>query len=59
MVVSGAQGELRENRQTNMTPEQAVAYYEKSGMTRTDAVKAAAKLLGMSRNDLYALVMKK
>jgi 16S rRNA (cytidine1402-2'-O)-methyltransferase len=59
LVVSGGEGEIQRKDRVDMTPEQAVAYYEKSGMTRTDAVKAAAKLLGMSRNEVYALVMKK
>ena len=36
-----------------MTPLEAVAYYEESGMSKKDAVKAAAKLLGLSRNDVY------
>ena len=41
----------------NMTPAEAVAYYENSGMSRNEAVKSAAKLLGMSRNEVYRLTM--
>ena len=37
----------------NMTPEEAVAYYEEQGMTKKDAIKAAAKLLGVPKNDVY------
>ena len=39
--------------ESTMTPLEAVAYYEESGMSKKDAVKAAAKLLGLSRNDVY------
>ena len=36
-----------------MSPEEAVAYYEKQGMNKNQAVKEAAKLLGISRNEVY------
>ncbi len=58
LVIEGGNGEDAP-KATEMTPAEAVAYYENSGMSRGDAVKAAAKHLGMSRNELYAAVMKK
>ncbi len=51
LVVEGGDGEKKQ--ESNMTPTEAVAYYEASGMSRNEAVKAAAKLLGMSRNEIY------
>ena len=55
LVIEG--GCAVKDEKINMSPLEAVAYYEKSGMTKNDAVKAAAKLLGMSRNDLYKLTI--
>ena len=40
------------------TPEDAVAHFMDGGMSRNDAIKAAAKELGMSRNELYAMLIK-
>ena len=42
----------------NMTPEEAVAHFTEQGMSKNDAVKAAAKALGMTRNQLYGLLIK-
>ena len=42
-----------------MTPEEAVAYYLNEGMSRNDALKAAAKRLGISKNELYRLTLEK
>ena len=42
----------------NMTPEEAVAHFTEQGMGKNDAVKAAAKALGMTRNQLYGLLIK-
>ena len=36
-----------------MSPAEAVAYYEEKGMNRNEAVKSAAKLLGLPRNEIY------
>ena len=43
----------------DMTPEQAVAFYEEQGMDKKQAVKAAAKLLGVPKNEIYNRIMKK
>lgn len=53
LVVDGAQNAPENDSLKSMTPEQAIAYYEKSGMTKKEAVKAAAKLLGLPKNEVY------
>lgn len=40
------------------TPEDAVAHFMEEGMSRGDAIKAAAKALGISRNELYGMLIK-
>ena len=47
LVIEGGQKERRSEE--IMTPEEAVAYYLEEGMSRNDALKAAAKRLGMSK----------
>lgn len=56
LVIEGGSGKA-DDEKPKMTPEQAVAYYEKEGMTRTQAIKAAAKLLGIPRNELYQMMI--
>lgn len=60
LVLDGAgEGILCANNNADgMKPEEAIAYYEGQGMTRTQAIKAAAQLLGISRNELYRLTIK-
>lgn len=41
-----------------MTPAEAVEYFCASGMSRNEAIKAASKALGMTRNALYELLIK-
>ena len=48
-----------ENPLLALSPEEHIAHYEKSGLSRMDAIKAAAKDRGMSKSDLYAQVAKK
>ena len=43
----------------NMTPEEAVANFCEQGMSKNDAIKAAAKALGLSRNQLYEALISK
>ena len=52
LVIEGGSGE-RVKDVPDMTPTEAVAYYEEKGMSRNEAIKAAAKLLGLSRNEVY------
>ena len=39
-----------------LAPAEHVAYYEKQGMKRMDAIKAAAKDRGMAKNELYRIL---
>ena len=39
-----------------LPPEEHVAYYEKQGLRRMDAIKAAAKDRGMAKNELYRIL---
>ena len=57
LVLDGAKEISSTTERSNMSPTEAVAYYENNGMTRNEAVKAAAKLLGMTRNEVYRLTI--
>ena len=56
LVIEGGNGTVAEQK-SSMSPLEAVAFYEQSGMSRNDAVKAAAKHLGMTRNEVYRLTI--
>lgn len=56
LVIEGGDGSVKKE-EILMSPTEAVAYYEKSGMSRNEAVKAASKLLGMTRNEVYRLTI--
>ena len=53
LVVEGGVNTQTPSDTPVMSPEEAVAYYEKQGMNKNQAVKEAAKLLGISRNEVY------
>ncbi len=57
LVVEGGKRRQENNPLSALSPEEHVAYYEKSGMKRMDAIKAAAKDRGMSKSDLYKLLI--
>ncbi len=57
LVVEGGTKKEEENPLSLLTPEEHVAHYEASGMKRMDAIKAAAKDRGMSKSDLYKLLI--
>ncbi len=58
LVVEGGDGkDVEENPLTSLSPEEHVTHYEKLGMKRMDAIKAAAKDRGMSKSDFYKLVI--
>ncbi len=59
LVIEGAPESALKKERCELSPAEAVADYEAQGLSRSDAVKAAAKLLGLSRNEVYALTMKK
>ena len=60
LVIEGGCGSVggADDAFENMTPEEAVAYFTEQGMSKNDAIKAAAKALGMTRNQLYGLLIK-
>ncbi len=53
LVLGGGAAEKEENPLLKLTPEEHIAYYEKEGLSRMDAIKAAAKDRGMSKRELY------
>ncbi len=60
LVVEGFSGERpREDGEdlTLLSPEEHVARYEAEGMKRMDAIKKAAKDRGISKSDMYKLVL--
>lgn len=57
LVLDGFHGEIQS--ENAMTPEETVAYYEEQGMSRNEAIKAAAKQLGIARNELYKKMLGK
>ena len=60
LVIEGGTDVSQENRaELNMTPEEAVAKFCEQGMSKNDAIKAAAKALGVSRNQLYNALISK
>ena len=60
LVIEGGSGVDRavDSPITNMTPEEAVEHFTAQGMSRNDAIKSAAKALGMTRNQLYGLLIR-
>lgn len=61
LVIEGGDGLSVEKKGEldGMTPEEAVAHFIDQGMSRNDAIKSAAKALGMSRNELYGMLISK
>ena len=60
LVVDGADEELlsEENPLLKLSEEEHVSHYEKEGLRRMDAIKAAAKDRGLSKSELYAILNK-
>ena len=60
LVIEGADIiALKNECVTNKTPKQTVDYFLELGMSKNDAIKAASKELGISRNELYDLLISK
>lgn len=53
LVVEGGTAAEEKNKTCDLTPEEAVADYLAQGMSRNEAIKAAAKALGLSRGEVY------
>ena len=56
LVIEGGSADCTDKETVAMTPEQAVAYYLAEGMSRNEAIKAAAKATGRSRSEVYDLM---
>ena len=56
LVVEG--GVAEESVDISLSPEEHVAKFEAEGMSRMDAIKAAAKERGMTKSDLYRILNK-
>ena len=59
LVVAGGDGQAESTPASpllSLSPEEHVAYYEKQGMARMNAIKAAAKERGMQKNELYRIL---
>ncbi len=60
LVVEGGSGIAEKGSNISFdSPEAAVEYFLGQGMSKNDAVKAAAKELGLSRNELYGILIGK
>ena len=58
LVVEGGSGKSAvDNPLLSLSPEAHVAHYENSGMKRMDAIKAAAKDRGLSKSELYKILV--
>lgn len=53
VIEGGVRKEKGESAVEKMTVEEAVAYYLGEGLSRNEAIKAAAKALGLSRGEVY------
>jgi 16S rRNA (cytidine1402-2'-O)-methyltransferase len=59
LVIEGGCGkDKEENPLLSLSPEEHVAHYESQGMKRMDAIKSAAKDRGMSKSELYNILVK-
>ena len=58
LVIEGGSGvSPEENPLLSLSPDEHVAHYENLGMKRMDAIKAAAKDRGMSKSELYKILI--
>jgi len=58
LVIEGADASDIPNDTEAVSAEERVAYYIESGMSKKDAIKAAAKECSVSRNELYDKMLK-
>ena len=58
LVVEGGSGKAKEeNPLLSLSPEEHVAHYESQGVKRMDAIKMAAKDRGMTKSELYKILV--
>ncbi len=53
LVIEGGSGTAEKASECKSSPEEAVKHHIEQGMTKNEAIKAAAAELGMKRNELY------
>ncbi|MBR2344117.1 MAG: 16S rRNA (cytidine(1402)-2'-O)-methyltransferase [Clostridia bacterium] len=58
LVVEGGSGEVAESPLCSLSPEEHVRHYEDEGLSRMDAIKAAARDRGMKKSELYNILVK-
>lgn len=60
LVIEGGEGSRggADDAFGDMSPEETVAHFKEQGMSKNEAIKAASKALGMTRNQLYELLIK-
>ncbi len=59
LVIEGAEIQALQTAESSLStlsPEEHVSHYEESGLSRMDAIKAAAKDRGMSKSELYKIL---
>ncbi len=57
IVVRGQQADTRNEELSSLSAREHVEYYERAGLPRMDAIKAAAKDRGISKSEMYKLVV--
>ena len=57
IIEGGVNNEAKDSPLLSLSPEDHVAHYEAQGMKRMDAIKAAAKDRGMSKSELYKMLV--
>lgn len=59
LVIEGASAESLRAEKPIRSIDEALAYYKSEGMSKNDAIRATAKELGLSRNEVYAYTIEK
>ena len=61
LVIEGGGADAKHNSSKfeGVAPEDVVDSFIKQGMSKNEAIKAAAKELGLSRNELYSMMLNK
>lgn len=57
IVVSGCETNTTDSELSSLLPKEHVEYYERAGFARMDAIKAAAKDRGISKSEMYKLLV--
>ena len=57
LVIEGGDGVSSSSENVAVSPKERVAYHIENGMTKKEAIRTAAKECGISRNDLYEMLL--